>query len=418
MASQNWDDHDRSNKYTAVAMAKAYLNSCDKNAILFTIGDNDTFPLWYAQEIEKVRTDIRIVNTSLFMTDWYIDQMKRKAYESEPIPISFNHEDYVGDKLDYVAHIPKIETRWDIKDLITFIKNPKSIVEMENGQSIHFYPTNKIRLTIDKESIIKNNVVSPKQYDSIVPYIDIDIKGRALYKNRLMMLDLIANNNWKRPIYFSGGAYDDEDFLWMKNYLQLDGMTYKLVPIKTEIPKDASPLEMGGIDTDKMYANVMKWDWGNSESLSIYHDPETRKNSITYRSYLSRLMNQLILEGKKEKAKNIITLAMNKMPLEQFGYYSLLEPFAKGYYDLGENAKAQDLLSKLILKYKENLKYYSSLTPSDQTSLAIDIITDIERYRSLLLVMKESGDVTFYNKNKAQFNTYVSIFERFGREKE
>jgi hypothetical protein len=418
MASQNWDDHDRSNKYTAVAMAKAYLNSCDKNAILFTIGDNDTFPLWYAQEIEKVRTDIRIVNTSLFMTDWYIDQMKRKAYESEPIPVSFNHEDYVGDKLDYVAHIPKIETRWDIKDLITFIKNPKSIVEMENGQSIHFYPTNKIRLTIDKESIIKNNVVSPKQYDSIVPYIDIDIKGRALYKNRLMMLDLIANNNWKRPIYFSGGAYDDEDFLWMKNYLQLDGMTYKLVPIKTEIPKDASPLEMGGIDTDKMYANVMKWDWGNSESLSIYHDPETRKNSITYRSYLSRLMNQLILEGKKEKAKNIITLAMNKMPLEQFGYYSLLEPFAKGYYDLGENAKAQDLLSKLILKYKENLKYYSSLTPSDQTSLAIDIITDIERYRSLLLVMKESGDVTFYNKNKAQFNTYVSIFERFGREKE
>ena len=109
---------------------------------------------------------------------------------------------------------------------------------------------------------------------------------------------------------------------------------------------------------------------------------------------------------------------MNKMPLEQFGYYSLLEPFAKGYYDLGENAKAQDLLSKLILKYKENLKYYSSLTPSDQTSLAIDIIIDIERYRSLLLAMKESGDATFYNKNKAQFNTYVSIFERFGREKE
>ncbi len=418
MASQNWDDHDRSNKYTAVAMAKAYLNSCDKNAILFTIGDNDTFPLWYAQEIEKVRTDIRIVNTSLFMTDWYIDQMKRKAYESEPLPISFNHEDYVGDKLDYVAHIPKIENRWDIKDMITFIKNPKSIVEMDNGQSIHFYPTNKIRLAVDKEAVIKNKVVSPKQYDSIVPYIDIDMKGRALYKNRLMMLDLIANNNWKRPIYFSGGAYDDEDFLWMKNYLQLDGMTYKLVPIKTVIPKDASPLEMGGIDSDKMYKNVMKWDWGNSESLTIYHDPETRKNSITYRSYLSRLMNQLILEGKKDQAKNIIELAMTKMPLDKFGYYSLVEPFAKGYYDINEKAKAQDLLSKLIVKYKENLKYYSTLPPSEQSDIAIDIITHIERYRSLLLVMKESGDLDFYNKNKVQFNTYITIFERFGREKE
>ncbi|MGL2987402.1 glycosyltransferase family 117 protein [Flavobacterium sp. RSSA_27] len=418
MASQNWDDHDRSNKYTAVAMAKAYLNSCDKNAILFTIGDNDTFPLWYAQEIEKVRTDIRIVNTSLFMTDWYIDQMKRKAYESEPLPISFNHEDYVGDKLDYVAHIPKIESRWDVKDMITFIKHPKSLVEMENGQSIHFYPTNKIRLAVDKEAVINNKVVSPKQYDSIVPYIDIDMKGRALYKNRLMMLDLIANNNWKRPIYFSGGAYDDEDFLWMKNYLQLDGMTYKLVPIKTALPKDASPLEMGGIDSDKMYGNVMKWDWGNSESLSIYHDPETRKNSITYRSYMARLMNQLILEGQKDKAKNIIELAMTKMPLDKFGYYSLVEPFAKGYYDIGEKAKAQDLLSKLIVKYKENLNYYSTLPPSDQSGIAIDIITDIERYRSLLSVMKESGDLIFYNKNKGQFNTYVTIFERFGREKE
>jgi hypothetical protein len=289
---------------------------------------------------------------------------------------------------------------------------------MQNGQSIHFYPTNKIRLTVNKENIIKNKVVSTKQYDTIVPYIDIDMKGRALYKNRLMMLDLIANNNWKRPIYFSGGAYDDEDFLWMKDYLQLDGMTYKLVPIRTKTEKDGSPLDMGGIDSDKMYGNVMKWDWGNSESLSIYHDPETRKNSITYRSYLSRLMNQLIAEGKNDKAKNIIELALTKMPLDQFGYYSLVEPFAKGYYDLNEKTKAQDLLSKLILKYQDNLKYYASLSPSDQSSIAIDIITDIERYRSLLTVMQESGDLAFYNKNKVAFNTYINIFERFGRDKE
>jgi hypothetical protein len=142
MGFQNWDDHDRSDRYTAVAMAKSYLSSCDKNAILFTIGDNDTFPLWYAQEIEKFRTDVKIVNTSLFMTDWYIDQMKMKSYESAPLPISFKHSEYVGDKLDYVAHIPKIETRWDVKDFISFIKNPKSTVEMQNGQTIHFYPSN------------------------------------------------------------------------------------------------------------------------------------------------------------------------------------------------------------------------------------------------------------------------------------
>ncbi|WP_035669745.1 DUF2723 domain-containing protein [Flavobacterium sp. 83] len=418
MASQNWDDHDRSNRYTAVAMAKAYLNSCDKDAILFTIGDNDTFPLWYAQEIEKVRTDVKIVNTSLFMTDWYIDQMKTKTYESDPLPISFVHDEYVGDKLDYVAHIPKVETRWEIKDFINFIKNPKSTVEMQNGQTIHFYPTNKIRIPIDKNTIINNKVVSAKYNDSIVPYIDIDIKGNALYKNRLMMLDIVANNNWKRPIYFSGGAFDDEDYIWMKNYLQLDGMVYKLVPLRTKLNKDDNQMEMGQIDADKMYANVMQWDWGNSESPTIYHDPETRRNSITYRMNLARLMNQLIAEGKNDKAKNIIDLAMTKMPLDKFGYYSLVEPFAKGYYNIGEKAKAQDLLERLMTKYKENLNYYIHLKPVDQTGIAIDIITDIERYRGLLHVMKESGDSAFYNKNKIIFNTYIKMFERFGREKE
>src|SRR5690606_9882785 len=123
MASENWDDHDRSDRYTALAMAKAYLNSCEPNAILYTIGDNDTFPLWYAQEIEGIRTDIRIVNTSLFNTDWYIDQMKAKAYESEPLPISFTHDQYVGDKLDFSIHRPRTEARWDIKDFISFISS-------------------------------------------------------------------------------------------------------------------------------------------------------------------------------------------------------------------------------------------------------------------------------------------------------
>ena len=417
MGFQNWDDHDRSDKYTATALAKSYLESCDPNAILFTIGDNDTFPLWYAQEIEHIRTDVKIVNTSLFMTDWYIDQMKSKSYESNPLPISFVHDEYVGDKLDYTAHIPKVESRWEIKDFIDFIKNPKSTVEMQNGQTIHFYPTNKIRIPVDKNNIIKNKVVAAKYNDSIVSYIDIDIKGNALYKNRLMMLDLIANNNWKRPVYFSPGAFEDEDYLWMKNYLQLEGMIYKLVPIKTKVDKDTNPMDMGGLDADKMYSIVMKWDWGNSRG-DIYHDPETRKNSISYRSVLSRLMDKLIAEGQLDKAKKVIELSLTEMPVEKFGYYSMVEPFARGYYEVGEKEKAQQLLKKLIGKYKENLNYYGTLSSSDQVDIAIDIITDIERYRSLLTVMKESGDVQFHNKNRPAFNTYIKMFERFGRERE
>ena len=417
MAFQNWDDHDRSNKYTAIAMAKNYLESCDQNAILYTIGDNDTFPLWYAQEIEGIRTDIKIVNTQLFMTDWYIDQMKFKTYKSDGLPISFKHSEYVGDKLDYVAHIPKTDARWDIKDFIDFIKHPKSTVEMSNGQTIHFYPTNKIRIPIDKNKIIKNKVVNSIYYDSIVPYIDLDIKGSALYKNRLMALDVLANNDWKRPIYFTGGSFGDDDYLWMKDYLQLDGLVYKLVPLKTPIDKENS-YDMGNIDSEKMYDLVMKWNWGNGELTSIYHDPETRKNSISYRTNMARLMEQLINEGKIEKAKKIIELALNIMPMDYYGYYTMVEPFAAGYYEVGEKAKARQLLERLMTKYKQNLTYYSGIQPSIQNGIASDIITDIERYRSLLTVMKDRGDIEFYTKNKPAFNALVNRFSRFGRDLE
>lgn len=417
MASQNWDDHDRSNRYTAIAMAKNYLNSCDPNAILFTIGDNDTFPLWYAQEIEGIRTDIKIVNTSLFMTDWYIDQMKFKTYEAEGLPISFDHSEYVGDKLDYVAHIPKTDARWDVKDLIKFIKNPQSTIDLQNGQTIHFYPTNKIRISVDKNTIIKNKVVNPALNDSIVPFIDLDIKGSALYKNRLMMLDILANNNWKRPVYFTGGSFGDDDYLWMKDYLQLDGLVYKLVPIKTPIDKE-NPYDMGQIDSDKMYNLVTQWQWGNGELTSIYHDPETRKNSISYRTNMARLTQQLINEGKTDKAKKIIELAMTKMPMDYYGYYTMLEPFAAAYYEVGEKAKARALLDKLTNKYKQNLTYYAGIQPSIQNGIATDIVTDIERYRSLLLVMKNRNDLEYYNKNKPVFNSFVKRFTRFGRDLE
>ena len=420
MASQNWDDHNRSEKYTALAMAKSYLSSCEPNAILFTIGDNDTFPLWYAQETENFRTDVRIVNTSLFMTDWYIDQMKAKAYESEPLPISFSHHQYVGDKLDYIVHKPLTEERWDINAFIKFIADddPRTIISLENGQNIHFYPTNKLRIPVDKNAVIANKVVSTQYNDSIVPFIDLDIKGQALYKNRLMMLDIVANNNWKRPIYFTGGSFGDDDYLWMKDYLQLDGMVYKLIPVRNAVADAPSPLDMGQIDSDKMYDIVMKWDWGNSESNTIYHDTETRKNSITYRTNLARLMEQLINQGEKQKAKKVIDLAIEKMPLEKFGYYTMLEPFAAGYYEIGEKNKARKILTQLIGKYQENLKYYNLLKSEEQNSLYIEIITDIERYRDLLTVMKERGDKAFYESNKATFNTYNKMFSRFKRDKE
>jgi hypothetical protein len=420
MASQNWDDHDRSGKYTALAMAKAYLSSCEPNAILFTIGDNDTFPLWYAQEVEGYRTDVRIVNSSLITTDWYIDQMKAKAYNSDPMPIRFKHEQYQQGTRDFILYAPTTEQRIDVNQLLDFIAldTVAAQKELRNGHMVNFYPTNKVRLAVDKNQVIKSKIVSPHQYDSIVPYIDIDLPKSALYKNRIIMLDIIANNKWKRPIYFSGGSMSKDEYLWMRDYLQLEGMVYKLVPIKTPLPEDGSSLDMGGIDPEKMYGIVMAWDWGNSESPNIYHDPETRRNSLSYRNNLARLMEALINEGKKDKAKKIIDLAMTKMPLEYFGYYPFLTPFIKGYYNVGEKEKARQLIAKLQVKYKQNLDYYGKMPQSNQVEMSGEIGGDLENLRSLLHLLQDNADLELYNKGRKEFNAYNSRFKMVGRKSE
>ena len=419
LAAQNWDDHDRSNKDTAYTMAKAYLDSCEPNAILFTIGDNDTFPLWYMQEIEGYRTDIRIVNTSLFMTDWYIDQMKMKTHDSQPIPSSFKREQYKGSNRDYSLYVERTKEPLLLDEMLKFIAldDERAKIELNNGRKINYFPSKKVIYPIDKAAVIKNKAVSEKFYDSIVPAIEFEIKDEALYKNRLMMLDIINQNNWKRPVYFTGGSFGEDDYIWMKDYLQLDGMCFKLVPIKTP-SESPSPMKMGQIDADKMYNIVMKWDWGNSGKSIIYHDPETRKNSISYRTNLARLMEALIMEGKMDKAEKVIDLAMEKMPIQYFEYYSMLEPFAIGYYEVGKKEKARAIISEVIKKYQENLRFYSGWKPSEQNFGAMDIVTDIEMYRDLIKVAESAEDLEFYNKEKVKFNNFNKMFERFGRKME
>ncbi len=432
LAANNWDDHDRSGKYTARSMAKKYLDSCDENAILFTIGDNDTFALWYAQEIEGYRTDVRVVNTSLFQTDWYIDQMKRKAYESDPIPSQLTHNDYKFGTNDVVRKALITADTLDIKQVLNFItsdkpgtkykyylqQDPEIDVDRYPRQVLNgnYLPTEHIRIPVNKENALKHGIVKPKDADKIVPYIDISIKDGAIYKNRLLMLDIVANNDWKRPIYFTGGAFAEDDYIWMKDYLQLDGMCYKLVPIKTPVDR-ANPFDMGRVDSDLMYEKVKTWDWGNSGNSDIYHDVETRKNSITYRGNLARLMEQLINEDKLEKAEEIADIAMTNMPVEYFGFYTLLEPYISGYYEVGNKEKAQQLFKDVANKYQENLTYYSGLKVENQERLFEDIYTDIQRYKSLVDVLVEY-DINFAETEGDIFNNYLKLFRHFYGEDE
>ena len=401
MAYQNWDDHDRSGRYTAQSMAKSYLESIqeDAGAMIFTIGDNDTFALWYAQEIEGYRTDVKTINTSLLATDWYIDQMKRKTYESESIPSQMTHDLYAYGIRDYIKHESLIDSvRWDIKDFINWVASDddrtkfKNLIAQSGGdpndypkntQEMVFYPTNKIRVNVNKENVLNSGIVSMKDSDKIVSHIDIDLPKTGITKNQLLMLDILSNNDWKRPIYFTGGSYDESEYIWMKEYLQLDGLVYKLVPIKTPLSKN-NPYLLGRIDSELMYGIVKQWSWGNSNYENIYHDPETRKNSISFRSNMARLAEKLIEEGKDSKAKEIIDLALEKMPLDKFGYYSLLVPFIDSYYKISEIKLAQKLTSEVSEKYSDRLNYFSSLKTDFQYGMGEEIVTEIERYRTLI----------------------------------
>lgn len=437
MAFENWDDHDRSNRYTAQSLAKAYLDSIDKGAepMIFTIGDNDTFALWYAQEIENYRTDVRTINTSLIATDWYIDQMKKKTYNSSPIPSQLVHKQYAYGIRDYVKHEALIDSvRWNIKDFMNWIGSDHPRTKYKNllqqygadmtsvpnfTQNMIFYPTNKIRVSVNKKNVIESGLVNVEDSNLIVDYIDIDLPTSGLYKNQLLMLDILANNDWKRPIYFTGGSYNDAEYLWMKDYLQLDGLVYKLVPIKTEIPKN-NPYELGRIDSKLMYKIVKGWEWGNSDGANIYHDPETRKNSISFRGNLHRLAKQLIDDGEKQKAEEILDLSIQKMPIDYFGYYSLLEPYISTYYKLNNFNKGDDLYLKLSIKYDENLKYYSQLSNSKNSrfsiySFAENIITDTERYRSLLETFLKSENNILKSQAIKQFiNSTEFVSELYG----
>jgi len=434
LVSQNWDDHDRSNRETAHAMAVKYLESCAPNAILFSIGDNDSFPLWYAQEIEGIRTDVRVVNTSLLQTDWYIDQMKRQSYESAPIPSTIDHYKYRYGTRDYIIKEPISEDTFALAEVIDFITSDVDRAKYGNflkqrGRDLRLYrsqdlamnflPTENIRIPVNKDNVLKSGLVKAKDSSLIVPFIDIKITDQAIYKNRLIMLDIINNNAWERPIYFTGGAFGNDDYIWMKDYLQLEGMCYKLVPIQTPVDS-RNPYEMGRIDTDIMFDMVMNWDWGNSGDPAVYHDVQSRRNSISYRGNIARLAEQLLREEQFEKAEQLADLAMTKMPVDIFGYYALVEPFILTYYNAGATEKARALFEEVAEKHQDYLIYYSSLKYDQQEAYFEEIYSRIEQYRSLVdTVIVEDNNNDYITSAMTTFNDLVGKFTYFmGEEKD
>jgi tetratricopeptide (TPR) repeat protein len=432
MAFENWDDHDRSNRYTTRLNAQAYLESTDPNAIMFTIGDNDTFPLWYMQEVEGIRRDVKLVNTSLFATDWYIDQMKRATYEAPPIPSQLTHDKYKTGSLDVAYHIPHPQFKDSviaIKDFMTWIESTNKITyyETDDGDMLKTYPTNRIRIPVNKENALKSGIVAAKDADKMVDYIDITIDERGLQKNRILMLDILANFDWKQPIYFTGGANEDGEYIWLKDYLQLDGMAFKLVPIRTpmtevdlagNIIRERNMFDMGRVDSEKMYANIQKLDWRNINSGKIFIDEQTRKNAISLRNNLLRLAETFADEGNFEKAEEMLDLSLEKMPIKDFDHYSIALGYPEIYYQIGKQEKARKTTETIISILQQKLVWYSTFDTKFNAIIISELQDILLMYKRGILeeVEMRDKDSTYVKSLQQDFMNNIKLFDHLTQE--
>jgi len=386
MAAENWDDHDRSNRYTARDIAKAYLDSCDPNAILFTNGDNDTFPLWYVQEVEGYRTDVRVVNLSLLNTDWYIDQQRRAAYDGESVPFSFDWNQYVQGTRDVLYYRDLgVKGRWDVKDFIKFTKRDDSQVKFKTGgnKELPLYPQKKLRISIDKEAVLANGVVDAADSAKVLDYIDWNWKSNVITKRDLMVIDLIANNDWTRPIYFSITVGNSpKSYFWLNDYFQLEGMAYRFVPILHK--SGASGIDYGKVNTEIMYDNLInKFSYGNMELPDVYLDETNRRLSYNLRTIFGRLANEFIAEGNNAKAIETLDFAMEKMPTEKFGYNYFLFGVIDAYYRAGAMDKARALTDNFAQHLDDELNYYASFSREDKRRAQQEWQTNLQFYQML-----------------------------------
>lgn len=361
LLAQNYDDHDRSNKFAARDIAVNYLNSCDKNAILLTNGDNDTFPLWYAQEVEGVRTDIRVVNYMLASGDWYVHQMARKIYDSEALKFQLTPEQYNKGVNEYIPFYEQTQARVPIKEIMNFIASDdeRSKIPMSTGEMFNYIPTRKFRLPVNKEKAIKNGIVPAYMADSVVDYIDWDVTASYFVKNDLMLLDFLANNDWDRPVYFANPSTIKTSFD-LDQYCHQTGIVYKLIPVKAENYFEG----LGGIDDVATYDILMnKTKWGNLNDPDVTVDTESRRGHTMSEQCFLRLAQALVDKNKKAEAIAVTDRMLELFPNEKFPYDMYSLSVIDVYYRAGDTIKANNFARALAKIYGEKLSFYNRVNP-------------------------------------------------------
>ncbi|MEI7895912.1 MAG: DUF2723 domain-containing protein [bacterium] len=413
MAKENWNDHDRSGKYTCRDFAANYLNSCGPQGILFTNGDNDTFPLWYDQEVEGIGTDVRVVNLMLASGPWYINQLYKKAYNSNPIPLTLDPEQYRQGTNDILPFYDIGITGYvELKDMIDFIKsdNPQSFLTLQNGDKMKFFPSKKVKITVDSAACVKYGIVPKHLQGKMVDSICWTIRSNQLYKNDLMLLDLLASNKWERPLYFAAPSSVNH-CVAIDSFCLVQGWVYQFMPVKAD-SNDYIP-NMGGVDAITSY-NILKnkCAWGNLNDPHTYVDPESLNNAVRPKTNFMRVAQSLEQQGKMKEAVEMLDIYIKYFPDSKVPFDMYMLPYAEIYYKAGATDKANKLLERVADICSENLDYYNSFAPGNTEYFQQDVQTALGIIKRTAMVASQNKQAKLAEKLEAMFNMKIKTIQQ------
>lgn len=414
MGTQGWNDHNRSNKTTARDMAVNYLNSCAPNAILFTNADNDTYPLWYAQEVEGIRTDVRVICLQFLSDGDYINQLKKQQYLSAPLPISMTEAQYKRGVRDYIPYVDYgFKDSLELKDLMAVLtsENKDDKVEMNDGSFENFLPAKKIKMSIDAAQLISTNTVKAGDKNKIADQMEWTVSENHIGKAELTMYDILVHNDWKRPVYF-GSSLSQDTYIGLDKYLYLEGYAYRLLPLKTD-PKDTRDKSQK-TNSEVMYHNVMnKMDYSGFKR-SAYLDPESRRIAGDTWNFSNALAINLINEGKSEAAHALMMKSIKELPMKNYSITDTISKFnaIRAFYALNDVQQANIMARQTISFLDQELTYMTSLSAPEQRSRLNDIQLAMEVLNGLDQLSGENKQTELNRMVKEKFRNFESIFTK------
>ena len=413
MAAENWDDHDRSGRYTSHDFAYNYLIGLDENALIFTNGDNDTFPLWYIQEIEGLRTDVRVCCMPFLPQDWYIDQLKRKYYESEPLPLSMEFEQYRQGKRGLVPIIDRVKRPTSLKQVMEFAlsDDPGAMVPSSTGRQFNYLPAGTFVIPVDREKVVANGTVSPEraaEIDSVIVWSMLregEEQGNV-YKDEFVMLDILAHNDWERPLYYTTPGQSGS--VKLDNYLELHGLSFRLIPIRGE---RATSLD-GQVNTTILYDNLMnKFRYTNFNNPKVYQDENCRRMMQNLKNNFNRLAETLIVEGQPNKAVEVLTKLEEVIPKDVLGYTYLDVDNVDLWYQAGDRTRGLMEARNVFEYIRDQMDYFMNLPSRYVLAMNQDIqFTFAYELQPLLQILEKHDEQELYKEVEAKFNDYYNRY--------